>query len=203
MKILKYKDEKEWLEDRFGRVTGKKAGGLVSKRNKSVYLKGFYELLAERIALPPTEENVMFRGHRLEEEAIDLFTEITGKKVIKDLVMFCRDDNENIAYSPDGYMQNEVIDEDVEVKCLNSADFIQIYLSKEIPKEFKYQNIQAFLVNDDLKVRYWVFYDPRMPVSIFWIESKREDVQKDIDEYLQLEREVLAKIDLLEKEFTF
>jgi hypothetical protein len=44
----------------------------------------------------------MDRGKRLEDEAIERFAKETGKKVNTDLVLWMRDDDENIAVSPDG-----------------------------------------------------------------------------------------------------
>lgn len=198
--IQKFSSLEAWMEARKGRVGGTRLKDLVVKSGLKKK-KGFYEILAERIAIPADTENVMDRGHRLEEIAIDRFIEATKKKVNKDLIIVSRDDNENIYYSPDGIIGKT---EDVEVKCLNSASHIQAYLTKEIPSEYYEQIIQGFIVNDKLKKRYMVFYDPRLPkIDLFWLEINRKDHEEEIAEYLELEIATLKELDLLEEALTF
>ena len=199
MKILKFNDEESWLEARKGRITGTRLKDIINKRSQMPKI-GFYELLAERVALPPTNEAAMDRGRRLEDEAIEEFTRQTKKKVNTDLVIWHRDEDENIAVSPDGSIGKT---EAVEIKCLSSARHIEAWLTKEIPSEYEYQVLQYFIVNDKLKKLYFIFYDPRMPRPIFWLEVKREDKEDDIAEYLALEKDVLAKIETIEKKLTF
>lgn len=199
MKILKFKDEQDWLEARKGRVTGTRAGSLVSKRDGRP-IKGYYELIAERVAVPHDGENVLDRGKRLEEEAVERFAKETGKKVKRELVLCCREDDENIAYSPDALIGKT---EDVEVKCLNSAAHIEAWLTKGIPAEYEAQIVQGFVVNDKLKTRYMVFYDPRMPKDFFYITITRKQMQAKIEDALALERRVLADIAEIEAQLTF
>lgn len=199
MKILTFKSKDEWLQARRGRMTGSLIAIVFSKRDKK-YLKGYYQLIADRVALPPSGENAMDRGIRLEDEALARFAKETGKKVNTDLVLCVRDDNENIANSPDGLIGKT---EAVEVKCLNSASHIEAYLTKKVPGEYQGQVLQYFIVNDSLKKLYFVFYDPRMPKDFFYIEVKRKEVQKDVDVYLELERKLLDEVAQLESELTF
>lgn len=180
-------------------MTGSLIAIVFSKRDKK-YLKGYYQLIADRVALPPSGENAMDRGIRLEDEALARFAKETGKKVNTDLVLCVRDDNENIANSPDGLIGKT---EAVEVKCLNSASHIEAYLTKKVPGEYQGQVLQYFIVNDSLKKLYFVFYDPRMPKDFFYIEVKRKEVQKDVDVYLELERKLLDEVAQLESELTF
>ena len=126
MKILHFSNETSWLDARRGRITGTRLKDLINKRGGAPKI-GYYELIAERIALPASQENAMDRGHRLEVDGIERFEKETGKKVNKELVMICRDDNENIAYSPDGFIGKT---EDVEVKCLSSARHIEAWMTK-------------------------------------------------------------------------
>jgi len=200
MKVKKFNCEEEWMSAREGIITGTKLKGLLPKKNGNGYRVGFYQLIAERIAVPPSNENPMDRGKRLEEIAIEEFEKKTGKKVNKDLVIWYRDDDERIAISPDGFIGKK---EAIEVKCLSSAQFIEAWLTKKIPAEYEAQVIQYFIVNEDLQKLYFTFYDPRMPKPLFWIEVKREEVQDKVNEYLELEREALRKIEQIEAEFTF
>lgn len=200
IKIEKFSSEESWLEARLGRVTGTRLGKLFSKRDKKP-LKGFYEIIAERVAIPVSDEGAMDRGKRLEGEALDRFAKETGKKVNKDLVIISREDDESIAYSPDGYIGKT---ETVEVKCFNSASHIEAWITKAIPSEYEEQTLQPFIVNDKLKTLYFVFYDPRCPkIDFFFFEIKRKDVKEKVGEYLAMEREALKEIARIEKLLTF
>lgn len=199
MKTTPYADEESWLAARRGLITGTKAGSLFSKRDGKP-LKGFYEIIAERVAVPHDGENVMDRGKRLEDEALERFMAETGKKVDTSLVICTRDDDPAIAYSPDGLIGKT---EDVEVKCLNSAAHIEAWITKEVPSEYQAQIIQGFVVNDILKTRYMAFYDPRMPRDFFYLTINREAVQADVDTYLALERRALQQIAEIELQLTF
>lgn len=198
-KILKFETVEEWLDARKGKITGTRLGTMFSKRDKKP-LKGFYELIAERVAIPADGENVMDRGKRLETEAIERFEAETGKVVNKDLVLWTREDDENIAVSPDGFIGDT---EAVEVKCLNSASHIEAYLTGEIPCEYEYQVLQYFIVNENLKTLNFCFYDPRMPKDFFWHKVERADVAEKITEYLEMEREAIKKIKEIEDKLTF
>src|SRR3990167_6790649 len=199
MKIQTFNNEIEWLEARKGKITGSRLGLLFSKRDKKP-LKPFYEIIAERVAIPADGENAMDRGKRLEIEALERFEEETKKKVNKDLVLWTRDDDDGIAISPDGFIGKT---EAVEVKCLNSASHIEAFLTKKIPSEYEYQILQYFIVNDDLKILYFVFYDPRMPKDFFFYEVNRKNVAEKIEEYLEMEKEALKQIKEIEKQLTF
>lgn len=203
MKLLRFNNREDWLDARKGKIMGTKAGSLLSKRDQKP-LKGYYELIAERVAIPHDGENVMDRGLRLEEEALDKFQKQTGKKVEKatdDNLMVCvREDFPDIGYSPDGLIGKT---EDVEVKCLNSAAHIEAYLTKGIPSEYRSQIIQGFVVNDKLKTRYMVFYDPRMPVDMFFLTLDRKDFKEEIEEYLELEKSVLEEVERITNDLTF
>lgn len=197
MKIEKFLNEQDWLEARKGRVTGTRLKDLVTRGKPKI---GFYEIIAERIAIPASDENVMDRGHRLEEDAIAEFSKKTGKKVNTDKVIWSRDDDYNIAISPDGSIGKTVA---IEAKCLSSARHLEAYITQQVPSEFEFQKIQYFVVSEKLKTLYFVFYDPRMPVEIFWIEFSRKDLKDEIELYLQLEKEALQKIEDYERQLTF
>ncbi|MCL4399777.1 YqaJ viral recombinase family protein [Patescibacteria group bacterium] len=192
MKTLKFVNEGEWLAARRGKITGSRLKDIIVKRGTD-YKIGYYELIAEKLSVLPDEEDPMERGKRLESEAVKRFEHATKKKVNTDLVIWTRDDNENIALSPDGFIGKT---EAVEVKCLSSAQHIKAFLTKEIPPEYEMQAVQYFIVNDSLKTLYFVFYDPRVLVKdYFVIPIKREDVAGQVAEYLEYERKILPEID--------
>lgn len=199
MKITKFDNEQSWLEARRGKITGSRLKDIVVKRGNGEKI-GFYEILAERLGLPATDESAMERGHELEPEAIERFESMTGKKVNKDLVIWQRDDDESIAISPDGYIGKT---EAVEVKCLSSARHLEAVIENTIPDEYHYQALQYFIVNDSLKTLYFVMYDPRLRVKDFHVITiKRDDVAKEIEELITYQREKLHKINQLVEQLT-
>ena len=74
--IQKFQDKEEWLNARAGKITGSKLKDLIVKRGTGEK-KGFYQLIADRVAIAPDGENPMDRGTRLEEEAIERFVKET------------------------------------------------------------------------------------------------------------------------------
>lgn len=180
MKIIKYNSEADWLKGRIGKVTGSKLKDIVVKRGTGKKI-GSYQLIADRLGIPADDEKPMDRGHRLEKEAIAQFVKETGKKVDDSLVIWVRDDNENIAYSPDGFIGET---EAVEVKCLGSARHIEAVITNEIPSEFEFQKLQSFIVNDKLETLYFCFYDPRLIAKPFFcITVTRAEVADDVEAY--------------------
>lgn len=190
MIVKEYESRELWLADRENRITGTKLKELIVRRGNTPKI-AFYQLIADRIALPADGELPMERGLRLEEEALDMFAKETGKEIDKRLIICTREDNENIAYSPDGLVVGEPAS--VEVKCLNSAAHIKAYLTQEVPAEYREQILQPFIVDDGLTTNYMVFYDPRLLYkSMFYFTIKRD--QAKVDEYLELERRTLEEV---------
>lgn len=198
MIVTKFDNEIDWMEARRCKITGSRLKDIVVKRGTGKK-KGFYELIAERIGLAADGENPMDRGHRLEEEALERFTVMTGKEVDPSLVIWSREDNEFIAISPDGVISET---EAVEVKCLASASHIEAIVTNEIPDEYHYQVIQYFLTNEKLETLHFVMYDPRLKVKDFHMfEVKREDVQAEVTEMLEYERTTLKEVDAIVEGF--
>lgn len=192
MKVTNFESREDWLAARRGKITGTRVKDLIVKRGTGKK-KGYYELIAERLAIEPdAEETPMDRGTRLETEAIEKFVETTGKEVDTSLVIWTRDDNESIAISPDGFIGTDTA---VEVKCLSSASHIEAWLTQEIPSEYEDQMIHYFVVSDTLQTLFVCFYDPRIPCKdFFWIEVSRESVKDKVAEYLEYETTTLAEI---------
>ena len=160
----------------------------------------FYELIAERLGIPSDDESAMERGQRLEPEAIEVFEKETDKKVDSSLIMLTRDDIESIAVSPDGIIGEE---EAVEVKCLSSARHIEALLTDQIPKDYYYQVLQYFIVNDKLQRLYFVMYDPRILAKpFFYFTVERAELQDEIDKYLDYQREILDQVNEIVLELT-
>lgn len=200
MKTLKFEDRDSWLAARRGKITGSRLKDIIVKRGTGQKV-GFYELIAEKVAIPPDGENPMDRGTRLEDEAMARFVKATGKKVDTSLVIWQRDDDENIAISPDGFIGKK---EAVEIKCLSSARHLEAWLTKEIPDEYEMQMLQYFIVNDDLKTLHFVFYDPRVPAKDFFIlERSRDSFTELIAQYLQYQKDTMEEVNRIVLDLTF
>lgn len=192
----------EWLELRKGKIAGTTLGEIYSKRGGRKL--GFYQVIAERLSLDPDEENRMDRGIRLEEEARELFESKTKKKVIE--VGLCVSDlNPAIINSPDGLIKNRgKFTEAVEIKCLSPARHLQAVIENKVPDEFESQKMQYFVVNENLKTLYFIFYDPRvLTVPYHVIEVHRKDVEEKIEFFKTFQVERLAEIDKIVEELSF
>jgi len=192
----------DWLEWRKGKITGSRLNDIIVKRGNGRKI-GFYEVLAERLAIKTDSDNddVMQRGHDLEEIALTEFEEVTGKKVKRDCGVWVSDENEHIALSPDGEISKT---EACEVKCLSSARHLQVYFEKEIPSEYEAQAMQYFIVNEKLEQLYFVFFDPRIPAKpLHYITIDRSEWKDTIETYKTYQKEALEDIALKVAELSF
>jgi len=188
----------EWLDARRGKITGSKLKDIIVKRGTGRKL-GFYELLADKVAVDTGEDNDIERGHALEGEALDLMEKELGATMERGL--FCISDfSYDVALSPDGLIKTgKKYTKAVEVKCLSTARHLQAYFEQEIPSDFFDQVIQYFVVIGELETLYLVFYDPRVTVKpLHWITIKRADHLEKIAEYKQYQIDTLKEVnDLL------
>lgn len=205
MKIVNVEQgSEEWFDYRKGKVSGTMLGDLYSKRGNRKL--GFYELIAERLALDPDDENRMDRGIRLEDEAAQLFAREYNKKL--DIVGICvHDEYPQIINSPDRLIKdkNGKYTEAVEIKCLSPARHLQAVIEDKVPDEYEAQKLQYFIVNPDLEKLYFVFYDPRIPtVPMHVIEVFRtERLQELVDKYLKFQVEQIQEVDNIIERLAF
>lgn len=194
MKIIDVQQgSEEWLDYRKGKISGTMLADLYSKRGTRKI--GFYDVIAQRLALDPDDENRMDRGLRLEEEAVLKFEELTGKEVER--VGICvHDKYPEIINSPDGIIKNgSKYTEAIEIKCISPARHIQAIVENSVPTEFEAQKIQYFIVNPDLQKLYFMFYDPRIAtVPVHIIEVTRQELGDLPDFYLKFQLEQLKEI---------
>lgn len=197
----KFQNKEDWLIARRGKITGSRLKDIVVKRGTSEKI-GFYELIAERLATAPEDENPMDRGIRLEDEAIQKYREKTGLEIDTSLVIWEREDNPSIAISPDGIVGKSGA---IEVKCLSSARHIEAKITGKYPKDYHEQIIQYFVVNDGLEVLHFVMYDPRMPQHLQLIDFQifRFDIEEEIKEMHEYEVNKLKEIDEIINQLTF
>jgi len=206
MIVTKFENQENWLDARKGKITGTRLKDIVVKRGTG-YKIGFYELIAEKLAIPESEfdgyipnETPMNRGTRLQKYAMLRFEEETGKKVNGDIVMWSREDNSDIAISPDGVINDE---EAVEVKCLASSRHVEAFLTQKVPDEYEFQALQYFIVNEKLYTLYFIFYDPRIPAKdFFYLTINRSDVEEDIVTYQAYQEKVLIEVEEIVKKLS-
>lgn len=198
MKIYNHEQRSdEWYEARRGVITGSRLKNIIKTRGTGRKI-GFYEVLAERLTgLPSDDETPLERGVRLEPEAFEKFKETIGKDV-EEVGLCISKDCPHIGVSPDGLIKNAKgkYTEAVEIKCLSTSRHLQALIEQVIPTDYKYQVVQYFIVNPDLKKLYFVFYDPRLTQKpMHWIEVHRKDIKEDIAAYLEYQTNVLQEID--------
>jgi putative phage-type endonuclease len=200
MKIINVvQNSAEWDEIRKGKITGSKLNDIVVKRGTGKKI-GFYELIADRVATQPDGEDPMERGHRLEDEALDLYEKQVGK--LQRGVFAISDDNPNMAISHDAI--NKKHTHAVEVKCLSSAKHLQAYFEQQIPSEYEFQRLQYFIINPELQQLDFVFYDPRVTCKqLHSISFFRKDLEEEIEQYKQYQIDILAEVDKLVEELVF
>lgn len=219
---IKYMQQRtpEWGQERKGKVTGKKAKGLMG-RTKVEWVN---LLVGENMSkMYPQEETDLARGNRLEPEAIEYFEKKTGLKV-EAVGIIARHDNPRIASSPDGIIWDDkkvsgdgkqgAYAAELEVKCLAVKSHIEAIRAKIacvvnktpewdiVPDEHRPQALEYFITNDDQDLLYFVFYsedilDARMVIATIRrqdihdeIERAREVIVKSIAEAAQIETEI-------------
>ena len=187
----------EWHQLRKGKITGT---GLKSIMG-TVYAQDeyFYEILAQRLTVGVDDEdyeNAMDRGNRLEPDAIAQFEFETGKQVER--VGFVEGDDSFMANSPDGYIGET---EAIEAKCLGGKNHVRMWLENEIPREYYWQVIQYFVVNDKLEKLYFVGYNPDIPIHrLHIIEVTRYEIEDDITRAIKSQEEFIARVNSKLKE---
>lgn len=193
MKIETFEDRYSWLEARRGKITGSRLGDVYSA--KGIKKVGFYEVIAERLGISDDgSEAPMDRGTRLEGEALDAYEKATGRKLDRTKALWMREDNESIAISPDASVIGEK--RAVETKCLSSARHIEAVITGNVPKDYEYQRLQYFIVNDELEALDFAFYDPRLyAVPLKIITVTRAEVQDEVTKILAYQRDILTEVD--------
>lgn len=206
-------DPKVTIDKILAEMDPQEIGKMKSQQYK---LDGFYQLLAERVSRPLTENDYadrlngqpfsyMARGHILEPEALEKFKEHTGKKTTGEKNVWVSDENSDIYVSPDDSIkEGDKYVEAIEVKCPSSHVFLRAWHENTYPKEYEEQVRQYFIVNQDLKILHFVLYTdliPSLPLQVF--EVTREQIADDLDKYLSFEKSILKQIDELSEQLAF
>lgn len=204
MKILKFDTREEWLAFRRGKLSGSKVKDILVKRGTEEK-KGFYALIAERLAVNGEATDPRERGTTLEAEAMARLAEATGKEFNTELIAWQDQEIPNIMFSPDGFVEGKKVTEAAEIKCLgaskdgeNNGGHVEALIKQAVPKEYEEQVKWAFIVNPDLKTLFMGFYDPRMAVhDFFFLTIKRADFAEN--ELSDLRADMVSKINAIDE----
>lgn len=189
----------EWEQLRKTKITGtvlKSLMGTPKARQEAIY-----EVIANRLSVGVDSdeeyENPMQRGTRLEPDAVSAFE--LEKNMQVERTGFCEDDsNPFIANSPDGYIIGTDDTEALEIKAMGGKNHIKMWLTDEIPEEYKWQVVQYFVVNEKLQKLYFAGYNPDIPIHpLHIIEVKREDIALDIENARKSQEAFLLEVDAI------
>lgn len=185
----------QWLYDRKGKITGTILKDIMGTPYKKK--EAFYQLIANKLSIGVESEyeNDMDRGNRLEPEAI-AFLEFEMGIQTETVGIIESDEDSDIAQSPDRYVKDTDDTEAIEVKCPAGKNYVKIWLTNEIPDDYKWQCVQYFVVNPKLKKLYFVAYNPLIkshPMHI--IEVTRETFAEDIRSALSAQIKFLEEVD--------
>jgi len=223
IRLSQSKDREAWLDFRRGRISGTKVKIVKPlARGKDRTPMGFWQLLAEKIAIASDGEPDMDRGHRLEDEALTKTAEKYGLDMDLDPGVWVSDENEDIIFSPDGCEKSDRPTWVAEAKCLSSANHLK-YVIKDmrarkqddynpidsVPNDakssYREQAIDGFVVNENLETLYFTLYDDRIALDKYMhhvIVIKRSDILEEIEAQRQMQVETLIEVNKLIAELT-
>jgi len=183
----------EWFQKRKGAVSGTVLSAVMG--TPKARQEQMYDTIAERLTVGVDDgdyENPRDRGIRLEDAAIAMFELEKGIPVEKTGYVE-HDENSFIGYSPDGLIGDT---EDIEVKCPLGKNYVKAWLKNEVPSEYYWQVVQAFIVNPKLQKRYFVLYHPDIDVHpLHIIEVDRSVLLEDIEKAKTAQEQFLKEVD--------
>lgn len=220
MKIIKLSqtdDREAWLQMRLGKITGSKSKQVKPlSRGSDRTPQGFWQILAEKLAVAPDGERDIDRGQRLEREALRILAERESLNIDSDPGMWVSDDHPDLAVSPDGAERSNTPTWAVEAKCLSSANHLK-YVIKDlrargdeyspihhVPDDaknaYREQVVQYFVVNESLQRLYFVLYDDRIALDKYvhhTIVIERGQIEAEIATQKDTQLAVLQEISTL------
>lgn len=168
----------------------------------------FYQIMADKLAHPEDDEDRMKRGLRLEQTAADRFAKQYHKRL--EIVGCCVSDvDDRIINSPDRLVAPKIPDiytEAVEIKNLSNARHLQAIVENKVPDEFFTQQTQYFVVNEKLKILYFVFFNDRYRyknLQLHVIKVTRESLHDWPDIMLRYQLVQLKEMDTILERLAF
>ena len=161
----------EWKKEKYGLIGGTSLSDLMtSKPVKETAL--YYQLLSARCEEffddHSFTSNDMQRGIDLEPDAVKEAEEYLKKDFLN--FGWCTNKSYPLnGCSPDGFTED--LKEGIEVKCPKASTHTSYIIKDEIPKEYFWQVINYFLVNDQLEKLHFTSYRPENTVKPLWVKT--------------------------------
>jgi len=209
----------EWHHERAGRVTGtslqsaigakySKAKNAWTLADKKVQETLSYALISERmteVQIAELNTAAVERGRELEPFAIKAVEKKTGMNLLE-CGMLISENTPEFGFSPDAVFKdsNDVIVGGLETKCPSSKKHIEYFINNEVPPEYYWQVLSAFICDDN--VLWWDFasYDDRNYISpLFYIRTHRKDVEDHINKARDILSDYLLSIRVKHENLTF
>jgi hypothetical protein len=191
----------DWLELRWGKITGTASKGLFVKSDTLLI-----DLISQRIEDWELEDSYssadMVRGTELEpyaREAIsdELFISFKEIGFIQNAAIPI------LGLSPDGISEDDTIM--LEIKCPKAKKHTETLLANEIPSDNIHQVLHYFTVNPKLETMYFVSYRPESKVKSLWYKALTKDSEinlgtkakpniKTVTEWVEIAREEAGKL---------
>lgn len=222
VKLSQSEDTQAWMELRRAKIGGSTTKSVKPlSRGTDRTPAGFWELLAENLAIAKDGEPERDRGHRLENEALKNTAKVYKLDLDLDPGYWISDLNPDIAVSPDGAEAGDKPTFAAEAKCLDTKNHLKFIVKDRIAKKtnkeyrafdsleldskinFKAQVIQYFVVNPDLETLYFCLHDDRIVLEHlvnYCIVIKRETIETEIIAQAEYEVDILKEVKTLIKE---
>lgn len=215
IKIDPQEDREAWLDFRRDKISGTRVSK-IKPMARGGTPEGFWQMVADRIALPKDGEPEMDRGLRLEQESCKATAKRYKLKLDYKPGVWVSDLDENIMVTPDASEDSKKPKYAVETKSLDTKNHIRIVLMDiqakkqsdymafdHVPKDFQFQVLQYFVVNEHLKTLYFSLYDDRIVLDHLVhhvIKVDRADVEELIISQQEMEQQVLRDLNNIIKE---
>lgn len=190
----------EWMALRLGKVTG----SCLEDVFKATHLGLIDRLIAEQLTEMPSDDGFvsydMQRGIDTEPLALDRYKEIAGVELIRggfcECTMFPL-----LGYSPDGRVREIG---GVEVKCPKSKTHIQYLRQNQLPNDYKWQVLAAFIINPNLEWNDFMSFDPRVTQKpVFIHRTYRKDVLPVLNQAVEDLKKFFEKLEKYKGEVLF
>lgn len=215
-KVQIEQDTQEWIDYKRTRIGGSGAKSIAVPLSRAGFggdktPSGFWDLVAEMLSKPKEiSESPTDRGHRLETEAVEELATIVGLEFEAKPALWVSDEDDQLMQSSDGCEPADIVTYDCEIKSFTypGKHFKLLYqmrdykgrgfdkLQLDYKSDYRDQIIHGFIVNPDLKVRYFVSYYPEALYAehrFVIIPIFREEVEEEISNLKDYETKTLTR----------
>lgn len=190
----------EWMMLRLGKVTG----SVLDDVFKATHLGLIDRLIAEQLTEMPSDDGYvsmdMQRGLDTEPLALERYEEMMGVELLRG--GFCQCEMfPLLGYSPDGRVGDVG---GVEVKCPKSKTHIQYLRQNQLPNDYKWQVLGAFIINPDMEWNDFMSFDPRVSQKpVFIHRTYRENVLPELNKAVDELKKFFDKLEKYKSEILF